>query len=535
MDNIYTNNIQNISTANVSLYTGYTGNIFMGDISTNTILIDSKNSKLSSVNDTTIESGGEIYLNSNGNTQICNTGFGGKLILSGNQEIRAKDRSATSYLFTDAFTGGNLTIGNLSSRVDINSDDFNTIANDKLTLSSYDMSLNALGNMYMYGQSVRINEATQRTTYLGYTAISANASRATIQANGRDDLLLGSSVSTGQVYIGGSGTLNASTINASTYNASTFNVTNINASYIATTELYTDYAELGNINVSSNTIGVLSPTATVDLFPTLTTGTLNICTNATTSGAITIGQAAATGSFSVSEGTINVNPKTTLNIANQIGTGTTNICNNNAYAGTLNIAATAHTSSSQNNLNIGSTTSNIFINSRTISLSTADSGIIMGKPILPNYSYDATTGVTPNSAIGYIYRTAAATNTIVMNADTFYNFQNLTLVDIGVYMIAVKVGLYNANTSGTILVYYFDLCVGTTGLGGIQLQEHWGMNYITLNNINSPNFNADEIITFPYVNTTANTIIYTSGKIGRASAGIRYAGASSYIRATRIA
>jgi hypothetical protein len=382
MDNIYTNNIQNISTANVSLYTGYTGNIFMGDINTNILLLDSKNSKLSSVNDTTIESGGEIYLNSNGNTQICNTGFGGKLVLSGNQEIRAKDRSAKSYLFTDAFTGGDVEFGNAST----------TLFIDSLI------------------KTTTINTTTINTSTL-------NASTANI--------------STLNVSTKNASTINATTINASTLNASTTNAINTNASYISCQELYTDYAELGNIafsnetistiapasttitmfptlttggidfgknmttgtttigsststtkignfNISANQIGITSPSATIDLFPTLTTGTLNICTNATSAGAITIGQAAATGSFSVSEGTININAKTTLNMGNQLTTGTIvmgnqmttgsySLCNTSLFRGTLNIASDPHLTDT-NTIRIGNTQSTINMNSATLNL-----------------------------------------------------------------------------------------------------------------------------------------------------------------------
>lgn len=403
MDNIYTNNIQNISTANVSLYTGYAGNIFMGNVSTNFLLIDSKNTTISSVNDTTIDAGGEIYLLSNGNTEVCNGGYGGKLVLSGNQEIRAKDRSMPSLLFTDAFTGGDLTIGNLSSRVDINSDDFRLNANDLLTLKGTDISFNALGNLHMYGQSVRINNQTQQNVFVGHTLIGANASMATIQANGVDDLLLGSISTTGQVYIGGSGTLNASTINASTYNASTFNVVNINSSSIITGQLYSDYSELGNMtftndtidtlaptstislfpalttgttiigsststtkignfNISANKIGITSPSATIDLFPTLTTGIVNLAINGTNS-AVNIGNSTDVGSFSLSQGTINLNPKTTLNVANQIGTGNVNICNASTFNGVMNIASTTPTSG-VNNIFMGSVSTTLTLRTR---------------------------------------------------------------------------------------------------------------------------------------------------------------------------
>lgn len=460
MDNIYTNNIQNISTANVSLYTGYSGNIFMGNISTNLLLIDSKNTTISSVNDTTITAGGEIYLNSNGNTEICNSGFTGKMILSGSQEIRAKDRSMPSYLFTDSFTGGNLTIANLSSIVTLNSEDFNATANDRLTLTSFDMSLNALGNLYMYGQSARINDQTESNAFLGYTVIGANASRATIQANGRDDLLLGCISTAGQVYIGGSGTLNATTINASTYNASTFNAstinastynaTNINASSIITGELYSDYSELGNITFTNDTINTLAPTSTIGLFPALTTGIVNLATNGTNS-AVNIGNSADVGSFSLSNGTININPKTTLNVANQIGTGNVNICNANTFNGVVYIANTTPTSGA-NIINMGSTSTTININSfQTTITSSRDYTMNAGSGFNIRYNraqipvsvpYSANTGTNVNGSVG---RIMVGTITIANGTNLPDNgnnqWGNITNLEVGVWVVYSKIGV----------------------------------------------------------------------------------------------
>jgi hypothetical protein len=426
------------------------GNITLGNVSTNFLLLDAKNTTISGVNSTTIDAGGDIYLLSNGNTEVCNGGYGGKMILSGNQEIRAKDRSMSSYLFTDSFTGGNLYIGNLSSRVEIDSDDFSLVANDLLTLNSFDMSLNALGNLYMYGQSTRINDQTQRTAFLGYTSIGANASRATIQANGRDDLLLGSTAITGQVYIGGSGTLNATTINASTYNASTFNTTNINSSSIITSELYSDYSELGNITFTNDTIDTLAPTSTINLFPALTTGTLNIATNMTTTGAITMGNSGSTGSFSLSEGTININPKFTLNIANQIVSGTTNICNSNTYRGILNICATANVSNvSLNTINIVSSTCNLYFNC----------------PLTPIYTPTAIT----IGDIGYVYTdTTPSTGTFTSNAQ-----KNVCSVDVpaGVYSCSVTIPV-QCTINNTLTYQQCSL-------------DYGGSNFIAVNGIHS--------------------------------------------------
>lgn len=298
------------------------------------------------------------------------------------------------------------------------------------------------------------------------------------------------------------GVLNCTSINASTANISTSNAINANASYVSCQELYTEYGEIGNIafsnetisviglpsvtitmfptlttglidfgknmttgiitigsstsiikignfNINANQLGITSPTATVDLFPALTTGTINIGTNVTTTGAITIGNGAATGSFSVSEGTININPKTTLNIANQIVSGTMNICNANTYRGTLNICATANVSNaSTNTINIGSSTT---------------ANLNLGCPLTPNYNsfYNVTTGITRTTGIGYIITAGFRATSVQINSGTTFvlgvvgTYTNLPIGVWRVDAIFSFLQLAGATTTTTLSGAYF--------------------------------------------------------------------------------
>ena len=137
----------------------------------------------------------------------------------------------------------------------------------------------------------------------------------------------------------------------------------VGVNLIPLTNVWTGTSNTFNNKIIVNTIDALNVGDTVNIYGNLSTGTINIGVNATSAGAINIGNASATGTFSVSEGTININPKTTLNMANQIGTGTVNICNTNTYQGNLNIAATAHSTGLANTLNIGSSTTTLNIGS----------------------------------------------------------------------------------------------------------------------------------------------------------------------------
>lgn len=200
--------------------------------------------------------------------------------------------------------------------------------------------------------------------------------------------------------------------------------------------IWTGTSNTYNNKIVLNAIEALSAGATVDLFPNLTTGLINIGVNATTTGAINIGNSTVTGSFSVSQGTININPKTTLNMANQIGAGTVNICNSNNYAGTINLAATAHSTAVINTLNIGSTTSNITIKSSTLSLNSATDIDIL-KPLTPSYPYDATNGTSATAGTALIGQLAPITLTTILTLTAGTLFTRVCRYDnvpAGIYM-----------------------------------------------------------------------------------------------------
>ena len=406
-NDLYLSTLGNTTMNGSSLFIGsnisYTiGNINIGNVSTNSLTINSKNSFLSSVNNTTVASGGIIYLNSNGNTEICNSGFGGKMVLSGNQEIRAKDRSMPSYLFTDAFAGGDVYMGNVSTNIYLNCPLSSSKSIKCIDLNASTLNVSTIANISTLNASI-INVST------------LNASTTTF------------------------GTINNTTINTSTLNASTANI-----SFLKTT------------NISS-----ISSSSTNNLYPDSTTGILNICPNYT-NGAINIGNSTDVGSFSLSQGTININPKTTLNVANQIGTGTVNICDANTFNGTLDLASTIPTSGT-NTVNIGSTSTALTekssthnISSTTLNVSattinlgtTAMSSLNINKPLTPNYDslYNATNGAGANTDIGYVY---FVNNTSVFNManNALVAITNLQIFDVGVYLVNVRYQTGNQTAS----------------------------------------------------------------------------------------
>lgn len=253
-------------------------------------------------------------------------------------------------------------------------------------------------------------------------------------------------------------------------------------------------------------------------------------------------------------------------------TGRIGIGDFNQFNGTVNIAATANVSNaSTNTINIGSaTTSSLILGSNTmagnmflrtagnLNLGTQSNQIQMGTsqaatntisigttgastlnlncPITPNYnaSYNVTNGAGINSNVGYIYNnsTSPASFSLATN-DAFYNCQQITLVDTGVYMIWIDNKLYNNNTTGSIVLYYMEVMVGTT-LGGTNIFDGFFNSYAQLFNATTPNSQIDSPFTLPYVNTTANQILYTRIRVGRSALGL-YWDNNSYIRAVRIA
>ena len=403
-NDLYLSTLGNTTMNGSSLFIGsnvsYTiGNINIGNVSTNSLTIDSKNSFLSSVNNTTISSGGIIYLNSNGNTEICNGGYGGKLVLSGNQEIRAKDRSMPSYLFTDAFSGGDVYMGNASTNLYLSCPLSSSKSIKCIDLNASTLNVSTIANIST------LNVSTANISTLNVSTL--NASTTTF------------------------GIINNTTINTTTLNASTANI-----SFLKTT------------NISS-----ISSSATNNLYPDSTTGILNICPNYT-NGAINIGNSGDVGSFSLSQGTININPKTTLNVANQIGTGNVNICNSNTFNGVLYIANTTPTSGA-NIISMGSTSTTINVNSfQTTITSSRDYTMNAGSGFNIRYNraqipvsigYSANTGTNVNGSVGRIMVgtiTRANGFAIVDNVDTEYG--NITNLEVGVWVVYSKIGVLSA-------------------------------------------------------------------------------------------
>lgn len=166
--------------------------------------------------------------------------------------------------------------------------------------------------------------------------------------------------------------------------------------------------------------------------------------------------------------------------------------------------------------------------------STAMSVLNINKPLTPTYAYNATTGAGTTSDIGYIYRSNTPASFSLATNDAFYNCQQITLTDIGVYMIMVDNKLYNNNsTGGPIGIFYMRSSLGTV-LGGSTIFAGYFNAYAELANAASPNSQIDSPYTIPYVNTTAGQVLYTTIRVGRSALGLFWDSAS-FIRAVRIA
>lgn len=483
-DNLNVNNIQGkLPTDNITLYTNTTGNIRIGDNSAiNTITGTTLNLKsydsvvIDSINDTDIISGQNLYFDTVGTTTMTGT----KIIIGGSQNIQPLNLGSPSYLFTDS-----------TNEIHIGSPN----------------SLNYIdGPLYVDN----IFGTTTGTVF--------------IYPNVVDDINIGSSI----IPIVGSYVCTQPTHLAN----KSYVDSKVAVDLIPLPNVWTGTSNTFNNKIVLNAIDALSAGATVDLFPNLSTGTINFGVNATSAGAINIGNASATGTFSVSEGTININPKTTLNMANQIGTGTVNICNANTYQGTLNIASTANTNGLLTNaLNIGSSTSNITIKAGSISID-SNNDIDIKKPLSPGYSVFANVGTSAVNTIGYIEGGTFNTGTIAMGVDTYHNLDTVGLTSAGVYMVNFNVTLRNNSGTVTTLVYYLHIQIGTS-TGASDVYEGWFNQYSTLAVTGSPNPRLDCMHSFIYTATAPQTLSLT-GQIGRTNP-TNYIGTTSFFRAVRIA
>jgi hypothetical protein len=193
------------------------------------------------------------------------------------------------------------------------------------------------------------------------------------------------------------------------------------------------------------------------------------------------------------------------------------------------------------NLNLGLQSNQIRIGttqiaSNTISVGTTGASTLnLNCPITPNYnaSYNATTGAGVNTNVGYIYNSNTPSS-IAITSGTFYNCQQVTLADQGVYMIWIDNKFYNNNgAGGNILITYMRIMVGTT-LGGTDVFSGWFNSYSEVANATQINSQIDSPFTLPYVNTTAGQILYTRIRLGVSSSGLFW-DTSSFIKAVRIA
>lgn len=311
---------------------------------------------------------------------------------------------------------------------------------------------------------------------------------------------------------------------------------------------------IGSLQSSNNTIIGGYAAAGLALGTSISTGNIEMGTYLTT-GYIEIGSPSSNsfvdiysrtgrigiGDFNQFNGTVNI--AATANVSNastsiiNIGSATTStlVLGSNSMAGSiaLRTAGNLNLGAQSNQIQMG--TSQVATNTISIG-TTAASTLNLNCPITPNYnaSYNATNGAGVNTNVGYIYNnsTSPASFSLATN-DAFYNCQQITLVDPGVYMIWIDNKLYNDNVGGSIVLYYMRVMVGTT-LGGTNVFSGYFNSYAQLFNATSPNSQIDSPFTLPYVNTTANQILYTRIRVGRDALGL-YWDTSSYIKAVRIA
>ena len=256
-----------------------------------------------------------------------------------------------------------------------------------------------------------------------------------------------------------------------------------------------------------NTITSTNVSATTNIYSNLTTGSINIGTGLTT-GTLTLGGTAESGDIVLrTTGTLNlgvsasaINLGTTASTSNIIQTANSSTISlnlgNTMTTGAINMGGALTTGS----INVGRDAMTGSVNIRgggIMNLGSSTTTLNVNAPILPTYAYNASTGITPTTGIGYFYTGTITTNIQILGTQT--TLLNIQIADTGVYMINVNLVLVNQSL------------VVQTG-DRIRTYLGWGVINNNSNNIfqiNHNNFKWGTTIATGVTQTLSFTYIYS--------------------------
>jgi hypothetical protein len=314
-------------------------------------------------------------------------------------------------------------------------------------------------------------------------------------------------------------TVNLSATNISTNMLSTVNLsaTNISTNMLSTVNLSAtniSTRNLSTVNLSATNISTFNLSATNistnNIVSSTTAADCNLFNNATTQ-TIKIGNGQTTGDFYIGSSTGVADAGSLI-----LGSDYTNV-----YLG--------HYSP---NVNIGQGGSGTAI--KNITIGNAYSTININAPLLPQYAYNATTGITPTTGIGYINSAIRGGN---VNFSTVLTVLSVAITDPGVYLINVRLDITNMNA----FAYTVPTILSTLGFGasngtGTNITSHYMMNNAFGASgggaaVMSINYSTVEPITSV---TSPNNFLYVTILETITTFNLR-CNAGSYLLATRIA
>jgi hypothetical protein len=467
--NFNCNNIQGIAPADaITLYTDTTGNIRLGELSTNLNTISGATVDLRSTdlvfdtnNDADFETGNNLLMNTVGTTDIVSTQITlnatGKVRIGGGQDIEPVTPANPLYIGND-ITSANFFLGNATYPPSCTATA--TTANHICNYSTVQSLVAGGGSSILSSNNTFTgsNTFTQPLLCDSYqpTANVLNIGTAPTVLN---DITIGAPLSRtvmqgSQVTISTLRSDEIRAINNVSHNlfantlASNTADINIGSAVLAHTNTLNLSANDGVCNIAT----IASRTADVNILTgsPLCSGDLNIGTGTAFAGDIRIATLSSVpntvsiGSVSTTNTLIGAN----LNL-NTSGNGNTKINNTAAQTGTVAIGNTSTTSNTILGASIA--IGNSGTNAITIG-SASTTALNIGEPMTPTYGYDATSGTNIVGTIGYIYRGSVTTGSLPNSS--LQTHGTISNVPVGVYYV------------------YASVCVDTTTVGQITYQQY---------------------------------------------------------------
>lgn len=202
-----------------------------------------------------------------------------------------------------------------------------------------------------------------------------------------------------------------------------------------------------NNKIVVDIINASSPFLYISLYGNVT-NSIQLGAGMTTGGILSLGPYMTSGNINIGAEATFANPGSpTISIGNDFGSSSVSLrtlgtVNLGTKASTINIGTTTGTT-----IGIGSTTSNVTVNSSALSLdSTTD--IDIKKPLTPSYGYVATNGLSVSNQIGYtFYNTTVTGGTFLTN--TITTVLSLTNIPAGIWFVYTVVPI-RCNVNNTL-------------------------------------------------------------------------------------